>query len=96
MEQEWRDYVFSNMTHVSTESLSPIWEKYFHTIDEGESIVLTRNNIPVAEIRPINGHTENGHTKKLRPYGLAEGEFELPEDFDDPLPDEILKLFTLE
>ena len=96
MEQELRYYVFNIMTQVSTESISPIWEKYFHAIDEGESILLTKNNVPVAEIRPINGHAENGHTKKLRPYGLAEGEFEWPEDFDDPLPDEILKLFTLE
>lgn len=26
----------------------------------------------------------------LRPYGLAAGEFVVPDDFDDPLPDDIL------
>ena len=30
---------------------------------------------------------------ELRPIGLAEGEFVVPEDFDDPLPDEILDAF---
>jgi len=29
----------------------------------------------------------------LRPYGLCVGEFVVPDDFDEPLPDEILKTF---
>ncbi|NJR70799.1 MAG: DUF2281 domain-containing protein [Synechococcales cyanobacterium CRU_2_2] len=28
-----------------------------------------------------------------RPFGLCAGEFEVPDDFDAPLPDEILSLF---
>ena len=30
---------------------------------------------------------------KPLPVGLAEGEFTVPDDFNDPLPDEILDLF---
>jgi hypothetical protein len=30
---------------------------------------------------------------KLLPIGLAKGEFVVPDDFNDPLPDEILDLF---
>ncbi len=30
---------------------------------------------------------------ELRPYGLAAGQFIVPDDFDVPLPDEILKDF---
>ena len=30
---------------------------------------------------------------KQRPIGLAKGEFTVPDDFNDPLPDEILDLF---
>jgi len=29
-----------------------------------------------------------------RPVGLAKGEFTVPDDFNDPLPDEILDLFN--
>ncbi len=29
----------------------------------------------------------------LRPYGLAYGQFTVPKDFDDPLPDDILATF---
>ena len=32
-------------------------------------------------------------TKPLRPYGLCAGEFTIPEDFDEPLPEEILGQF---
>lgn len=31
---------------------------------------------------------------KQRPIGLAKGEFVVPDDFNDPLPDEILDLFN--
>lgn len=41
----------------------------------------------VTEIRPL------AETDKLRPAGLAEGEFVVPDDFDDPLPDELLDAF---
>ncbi len=30
---------------------------------------------------------------KKRPYGLAKGLISISDDFDDPLPDEILRLF---
>jgi hypothetical protein len=30
---------------------------------------------------------------KLRPIGLGKGEFIVPDDFNEPLPDEILDLF---
>jgi hypothetical protein len=32
-------------------------------------------------------------SEKLRPDGLCKGEFVTPDDFDDPLPDEIIKEF---
>ena len=31
---------------------------------------------------------------KQRPIGLAKGQFTVPDDFNDPLPDEILDLFN--
>lgn len=34
--------------------------------------------------------------KPLRPFGLCSGEFVVPDDFDAPLPDEVLALFDSE
>ena len=56
-------------------------------VRRGETVVITREDEPVAEIRPLR----NG--KGRRPIGLAKGEFVVPDDFDDPLPDDILDAF---
>lgn len=36
---------------------------------------------------------DESETKELRPFGLSKGNFVVPEDFDAPLPDEILDGF---
>ncbi|MGK7961428.1 prevent-host-death protein [Crocosphaera sp.] len=33
------------------------------------------------------------NNKQLRPFGLCAGEFTVPDDFDDPLPEDILNAF---
>jgi hypothetical protein len=40
---------------------------------------------PITRLPPSNA--------ELRPYGLAEGEFVTPDNFNDPLPSEILEAF---
>ncbi|MCI0490996.1 MAG: hypothetical protein L0229_30775 [Blastocatellia bacterium] len=40
------------------------------------------------EIKPIVSDSET-----LRPFGLCAGEFVVPDDFDDPLPEEIIEEF---
>jgi antitoxin (DNA-binding transcriptional repressor) of toxin-antitoxin stability system len=57
-------------------------------IQEGNSLILTQADQPIAEIKPITGKI-----KKRRPIGLCEGEFTVPDDFNDPLPDDIIQLF---
>ncbi|NOZ06674.1 MAG: type II toxin-antitoxin system Phd/YefM family antitoxin [Chloroflexi bacterium] len=32
-------------------------------------------------------------TEQLRPFGLCAGEFMVPDDFDEPLPDSIIQAF---
>jgi antitoxin (DNA-binding transcriptional repressor) of toxin-antitoxin stability system len=61
--------------------------EYLHRVLEGETVVLLRDDRPVAEIRPLN--TSLGP----RPIGLAAGDFVVPEDFDDPLPDDLVDAF---
>lgn len=61
--------------------------EYLHRVLEGETVVLFREEQPVAEIRPLRKRTG------LRPIGLAKGDFVVPDDFDDPLPDDVLDLF---
>ena len=38
-------------------------------------------------------HPVGFETSKVRPYGLCKGEFRVPDDFDDPLPENIIQEF---
>jgi antitoxin (DNA-binding transcriptional repressor) of toxin-antitoxin stability system len=62
--------------------------KYLDRLAKGEKILLCRRNVPIAEIRPLPPKT--GHK---RPVGLAKGQFEVPESFFEPLPDDLLDAF---
>jgi len=61
--------------------------EYLHRVIDGETVIVYQGDRAVAEIRPLT------ETETLRPAGLAEGEFVVPDDFDDPLPDELLDAF---
>jgi antitoxin (DNA-binding transcriptional repressor) of toxin-antitoxin stability system len=47
-------------------------------VEAGESVVLTRADQPVAELRPLPAR------KGKRPFGLAAGQFTVPDDINDP------------
>lgn len=49
----------------------------------GEEIVIAKSGLPVARLVPFEA-------PKNRMLGLDEGLFEIPDDFDSPLPDSLL------
>ena len=59
--------------------------QYLRRVEAGETIVIIRQDKAIAELKPI--------TNQLRPFGLCAGEFTVPDDFDDPLPEDMLKAF---
>lgn len=64
--------------------------KYLHAVEAGETVVLCRRNVPVAEIRLLPSHASTG----VRPIGLAQDRgVPLPESFFDELPKEMLAAF---
>lgn len=70
--------VYAAKTHLS---------RLIDQVNAGEEVVITRHGRPVARLVPI----EAG--KPRRP-GLLEGQgFWMAEDFDAPLPDDMLDLF---
>ncbi|HEX8153155.1 MAG TPA: type II toxin-antitoxin system prevent-host-death family antitoxin [Thermoanaerobaculia bacterium] len=72
---------------VTVEELEQHPGDYLDRVSEGETVTVYREARPIAEIRPIT------ETATLRPIGLAAGEFVVPDDFDDALPEEILADF---
>ena len=73
---------------VSVEEIQRDPLKYLHQVEAGQSFVIVQADRPIAELRPITpSHIQ------LRPFGLCAGDFTVPDDFDAPLPEDILKAF---
>jgi prevent-host-death family protein len=52
----------------------------------GEEVVITRRGVEVASLVPVGG-------PGARTFGGDRGRFVVPEDFDAPLPEELLAAF---
>ena len=57
-------------------------------VEAGETIVVCRRNEPVAEIRPLPPTSQ-----QPRPFGLLKGQFEVPDSFFEPLPEDVIAGF---
>jgi len=79
------------MTTVTLEEIKKDLSGYLHRVRDGETLAVLEANKPVAEIKPIS--LADGEEPTLRPAGLCAGEFQVPEDFDAPLPESIARLF---
>ena len=76
------------MTWVTIDEIKHDLADYLQRVGRGETVVVTQAGKPFAEIKPIT----NG-VSALRPFGLCAGEFTVPDDFDEPLPESILNEF---
>ncbi len=54
----------------------------------GETVVIAKSGTPMAKLVPLS----HGPKRKIK-YGLMKGEIEIADDFDAPLPDDILAAF---
>ncbi len=60
--------------------------KLLKSVAAGEEVIIARSGQPVAKLVPIDAPAE-------RLLGLDKGLFDVPEDFDAPLPDEVQAAF---
>jgi len=56
--------------------------RYLAKLKKGETIILCKRNEPIAEIRPLPTPLP-----RKRRVGLAKGQFVVPPQFFEPLPD---------
>jgi antitoxin (DNA-binding transcriptional repressor) of toxin-antitoxin stability system len=62
--------------------------RYLQRLAKGETILLCKRNVPIAEIRPLPLERASE-----RPIGLAKGKLQVPPDFFEPLPPDVLEAF---
>jgi len=75
------------MLNVTVDEIQRDPLKYLHQVEAGETLVIVRSDKAIAELRPIASN------KQLRPFGLCSGDFTVPDDFDAPLPEDLLSAF---
>ena len=75
------------MLNVTVDEIQSDPLKYIRQVETGETLVIVENNKATSELKPITGD------KPLRPFGLCAGEFTVPNDFDAPLPEDIVSAF---
>jgi antitoxin (DNA-binding transcriptional repressor) of toxin-antitoxin stability system len=76
------------VTWVSEEEIKQDLLTYLRRVEAGETFVILKAGKPTAEIKPVTSNS-----KPLRPFGLCAGEFTVPDDFDTPLPEDIIQEF---
>ena len=72
------------MSAVTVHEAKTHLSRLIRLVEAGEEITICRGDEPVARLVPV----KSGRTRRL---GIDQGVFEVPEDFDAPLPDEVLE-----
>jgi len=73
------------MHHVTVHEAKTHLSRLLREIVEGEEVVITRSGRPVARLVPV---------EEDRPvFGVDEGRFVVPDDFDDPLDEDLVRAF---
>ena len=61
--------------------------RYIKRVEQGETVVVCRRNVPIAEIRALPKPA-----REPRPVGIDRG-LTIPAEFFEPLPDELMAAF---
>jgi antitoxin (DNA-binding transcriptional repressor) of toxin-antitoxin stability system len=76
------------MSTISVQDLERDLAAFLRRVQAGESFLVVRGGQPLAEVRPVPAPAT-----APRPFGLCAGQFSVPADFDQPLPEDVLKEF---
>lgn len=75
------------MTTVNIHAAKTHLSRLVDAASEGQEIVIARAGKPLAKLVPL---TSAGRKRKL---GILSGRAQVPDDFDAPLPDDVLAAF---
>jgi hypothetical protein len=74
------------MIKVAIEDLEKNIPFILQHIEAGDSFLILKGQRPMGEFRPLHSPS-----LALRPYGLCAGDFVVPEDFNQSLPEDIIR-----
>jgi prevent-host-death family protein len=85
-------FITYNVVMININEIKTHFSSYLAKVSKGETLIICKRNVPIAEIKPIAPVP-----KKKRPVGLAGKEyqdFEISDAFFEPLPDDIVAGFN--
>jgi len=74
------------MAHVGVHEAKTHLSRLLRQVAAGEEVVITRGGAPIAKLVPVAA-------PRTRALGRDEGRYEIPDDFNAPLPDTVLDAF---
>ncbi len=80
--------IMNGMQQVNSEEMRQNFAVYLQRVRDGETLIVSEDGKPIAEIKPVRASEA-----AVRPYGLCREEFRVTNDFDAPLPAEIIDAF---
>ena len=83
------------MVTISIDDIQRDLVGYLHRVQAGETLLVLEANQPLIEIKPFRDFGEDFVVGigEPRPFGIGAGDFVVPDDFDAPLPEDILQDF---
>ena len=83
-----RDLVYCmDMIEINIHEAKTNLSRLLSRVAAGEEIIIAKAGKPIARLVPFR------KPKGKRPLGMDKGLFQVPEDFDAPLPDDLLAAF---
>ena len=74
------------MSEVGVHEAKTHLSRLLRQVMAGDEVVITRGGTPIARLVPVD-------VRRSRTLGSDEGLYEVPDDFDRPLPDDVLDDF---
>jgi antitoxin (DNA-binding transcriptional repressor) of toxin-antitoxin stability system len=74
------------MVNISLNEIKKNTNLFLEKVKEGETILIKDDDKPIAEVKPIKIDQA-----KKQPFGLAEGDFIVQDNFNDPLTENITR-----
>jgi prevent-host-death family protein len=75
------------MKQVNVHEAKTHLSRFIEEVEAGGEVVIAKAGKPVAKLSPI------GRQGRRRKLGLLDGKFKIPNDFNAPLPDDVLASF---
>ncbi|MBE9011933.1 type II toxin-antitoxin system Phd/YefM family antitoxin [Pseudanabaenaceae cyanobacterium LEGE 13415] len=76
------------MESVTVHQAETNFSQILSRVELGEEIVISDQGVPIAKLVPVRSSS-----RRRSSLGMDRGKFVVPEDFNDPLPDDILSAF---